>query len=72
MGMQTVILMSEAFIALGYTALVLAAIFGASECYDAYKYRHHPTESLKREVVVWGGLVLAWAGAVTVAAVLFL
>jgi hypothetical protein len=61
--------MSDGFLAIGYAVVaVVAAIFGV-KCWDAYKYRHHYTESLKRKVIGWGSVLLAWLFVVAVATV---
>jgi hypothetical protein len=56
--------MSDALLGIGYAAIGIILVFGASEAYDAYKYSHHPNESIRKEVITWGTILLSWLVAV--------
>ena len=62
--------MGDPMLTIGYAAIGAIAAFGAFEVYDAYRYRHHPNESVAREVKTWGIVLLVWILAVGLVEVL--
>lgn len=60
--------MPDCHIAIGLAILGVIVTCALDALYDAWRYSHHPNESVRRELVTWGSLVVLWASAVAVAA----
>jgi hypothetical protein len=56
--------MSDPHLTLGFAALGFLIPYALFEIYDAWRFRHHPNESVKREVKSWGVVIFAWVCAV--------
>lgn len=60
--------MSNPELTIGLTVIGFLVPYALFEVYDAWKYSHHPNESLKREIRNWGVVLSLWFFAVWVAA----
>lgn len=59
--------MNEQMIVIGYAAIGITFMFGLGEIHDAWKYSHHPDESVRKELKNWGVLLIVWILAVGLA-----